>query len=65
MQTNVEVGDTSVITNVNRIEVELQRAIDIIKDKKIVTLGKENANGDVEPHVQIDGGEILYLTYYN
>jgi len=23
MQTNVEVGDTSVITNVNRIEVEL------------------------------------------
>ncbi len=27
--------------------------------------GQENANGDVDPHAQIDGGEILYLTYYN
>jgi len=65
MQTNVEVGETFVITNVSRIEVELQRAIDIIKDQKNVTLGKENANGDVEPHAQIDGGEILYLIIIN
>ncbi len=60
----VEVGETFAITNVNRIEVELQRTIDIIKDQTIVAPRKENANGDVERHAQIDGGEILYLTYY-
>ncbi len=32
MQANVEVGETSINVNVNRIEVELQRTIDMIKD---------------------------------
>jgi len=62
MQANVEVGETSITTNVRRIEHELQRTIDMIKDQKIVVLGQENANGDVDLHAQIDGGEILYLT---
>jgi hypothetical protein len=65
MQANVEVRETSITTYVCRIEHELQRTIDMIKDQKIVVLGQENANGDVDFHAQIDGGEILYLTYYN
>jgi hypothetical protein len=32
MQANVEVGETSTIAYVNRIEVELQRTIDMIED---------------------------------
>ncbi len=54
MQANVEIGETSTTantTNVSRIEVELQRTIDMIGDQEIVTLGQENANGDVEPRV--------------
>jgi hypothetical protein len=39
--------------------------IDMIEDQKIILLGQENANGNVDLHVQIDGIEILYLTYYN
>ncbi len=65
MPTNVEVGETFATANVNRIEIELQRIIDMIKDQKIVVLGQENANGDVKPCVEIDGGEIFYLIYYN
>ncbi len=37
----------------------------MIEDQEIVTHGQENANGDVDPHVQIDGDEILYFIYYN
>jgi hypothetical protein len=37
----------------------------MIEHQEIVVLGQENANGDVDPHVQIDEGEILYLPYYN
>jgi hypothetical protein len=38
----------------------------MIEEQEIVALGQENANGDVEPHAQIDGGgDILNLTYYN
>jgi hypothetical protein len=33
---NVEVGEIFSIVDVSRIEVELQRTIDIIKDQKIV-----------------------------
>jgi hypothetical protein len=54
MQANVEVGETSTTVNtanVSRIEVELQRTIDMIEDQEIVGLGQENANGDVEPCV--------------
>jgi hypothetical protein len=65
MQDNFEVGETFATTNVCRIEVQLQRTIDMIKDQEIVVHGQENANGNVDLHVQIDGVEILYLTYYN
>jgi hypothetical protein len=34
----------------------------MIEDQKIVVLGQEHANGNVDLHVQIDGGKILYLT---
>jgi hypothetical protein len=40
MQANVEVGETSTITNVCRIEIELQRIINMIKDQKKL-LGKK------------------------
>jgi uncharacterized protein YhfF len=65
MQANVGVGETSTTTDVNRIEVEFQKTINMIGEQEIVVLGQENANGDVEIHVQIDGGDILNLTYYN
>ncbi len=65
MQTNVGVGETSTTTDVNRIEVEFQKTINMIGEQEIVVLGQENANGDVEIHVQIDGGDILNFTYYN
>ncbi len=65
MQTNVEVGEIFTIINVSRIEVELQKTIDIIEDQEIVALGQENANGDVELRVQIDGGDIMYLIIIN
>ncbi len=58
-----EVGKTSVTLNVSRIEIELQRTIDIVEDQEIVALQQKNVN--VDPYVQIDGGEMLYLTYYN
>ncbi len=65
MQANVEVGKTSTTSDVSRIEIELQRTIDMIKDQEIVALEQENANANVDCQVQIDRGEILYLTYYN
>jgi hypothetical protein len=37
----------------------------MIEDQEIVIHGQENANVNVDPHVQIDGSEILYLIYYN
>jgi len=37
----------------------------MIEDQEIVALGQENANVDVDLHVQIDESEILYLTYYS
>jgi hypothetical protein len=36
MQANVEVGETSITSNVCRIKIELQRTIDMIEDQKIV-----------------------------
>ncbi len=60
MQANVEVGETYATTNVSRIEVELHRTIDMIKDQEIITHGQENANVDVDRHAQID--EMKYCT---
>ncbi len=65
MHANVKVGETYATTNVCKIEIHLHKTIDMIEHQEIVVLGQENANGDVEPHVQIDEGEILYLPYYN
>jgi hypothetical protein len=63
MQANVEVGETHIISNVCKIEVELQRIINMIQNQKIEVHGQENANGDVDPHAQIDRHGMLYLTY--
>ncbi len=65
VQANVKVGETFATAYVSRIEVELQRTIDLIEDQEIVAPRQENANDDVNPQAQINGGEILYLTYYN
>ncbi len=65
MQVNVEVGETSTTIDVCRIETKLQTIIDMIEDQEIVALGQENANRNVDLHVQIDGIEIVYLTYYS
>lgn len=65
MQANVEVGETSATTNVCRIEIDLQKTINMIENQEIILHGQENANGDVDFHAQIDEDEILYLTYYN
>jgi hypothetical protein len=65
MQANVEVGETFATLDVCTIEIDLQRTIDMIKDQEIVVPRQESANGNVDPHAQIDEGEILYLTYYN
>ncbi len=65
MQDTVEVEETSIILNVCEIEVELQRIINMIQNQKIEVHGQENANGDVDPHAQIDRGGMLYFTYYN
>jgi hypothetical protein len=55
-----------VATNVTRIEIKLQRTINMIEEQNIIAPKQENANGDVELHVQIDGGgNILNLIYYN
>ncbi len=65
MHANVKVGETYATANVCKIEIHLQKTINMIEHQEIVVLGQENANGDVDPHVQIDEGEILYLPYYN
>jgi hypothetical protein len=65
MQSNVEVGETYTTANVSRIEIEFQRTIDMIEDQEIVAPRQENANLNVDPQAQIDGGETFYLTYYN
>ncbi len=35
------------------------------KKQEVVIHGQENANGDLESHVESHGGDILNLTYYN
>ncbi|CAM6010865.1 unnamed protein product [Sphagnum balticum] len=60
VQANVEVGETYATVDVNRIEVELQRTIDMIEDQEIVVPGQEIANVDVDLHAQID--EVKYCT---
>jgi len=36
----------------------------MIEEQEIVVLKQENANGDAELHAQIEGDDILNLTYY-
>ncbi len=33
--------------------------------EQVIAPRQENANGDVEPHVESHGGDILNLSYYN
>jgi len=37
----------------------------MIEDQEIMVPGQKNANVDVDLRAQIDGGEMLYLIYYN
>ncbi len=68
MQASEDVGETSA-TNVDRIEVDLEKTILMIKEHENVVhalvLEQENANEDVELHAHIDGVDILNFTYYN
>jgi hypothetical protein len=56
-------------TNVDRIEMDFERIILMIKEQINVVLivvmpEQKNANEDVEPHTHIDGGDILNFMYY-
>jgi len=62
-------GDTgeTFVTNANRIEANLEKNILMIERQENVVpppvLEENNTNEDVEPHAQIDGGDILNLFY--
>lgn len=45
MQPNGEVGETFATTYVIKIEIELQKTINMIEEQKIKVLGQENGNG--------------------
>jgi hypothetical protein len=66
MQVGGEIGETFV-ANVNRIEVDSEKTILMIGRQEDVipppVLEEENTNEDIEPHAQIDGGDILNLFY--
>jgi len=48
------------------MEIKLQKTINMIEEQEIEVFGQENGNGDVQPHVKIDGGgDILNFPYYN
>jgi hypothetical protein len=62
VQVGGDVGE-AFVENANKIEAYLEKTI-LIKEKQenvVLTpmLEKENTNEDVEPHAQIDGGDIL------
>jgi hypothetical protein len=51
-------------------EVDLEKTISMIKEQEnvihvVLVLKQENANENVEPHAQIDGGDILHFLYCN
>jgi ribosomal protein L18E len=64
MQVSVDVGETST-TNVSKIEVELQKPIDMIEEQEIVVPNAMLEQNNVQPHVEIDGGDTLNFISYN
>ncbi len=66
MQASGDVGETFA-TNADKIEVDLEKTILMIEKQEnvvlILMLKEENTNEDVEPHAQIDGGDILNFLY--
>jgi CRISPR/Cas system-associated endoribonuclease Cas2 len=64
VQTSVDVGETST-TNVNKIEVELQKLIDMIEEQEIVVPNAMLEQNNVQPHVEIDRGDTLNFTSSN
>ncbi len=70
VQEQVQVGGDigeAFATDSDRIEVHLEKTILMIERQEnvvpILVLEEENTNEDVEPHVQIDGSDILNLFY--
>ncbi len=64
VQASVDVGETSTI-DVRKIEVELQKLIDMIKEWEIVVSNAMLEQNNVQPHVEIDGGDTLNFTSFN
>jgi hypothetical protein len=61
-----DIGETFVV-DADRIEADLEKYILLIERQKdvvpLLVLEEENTNEYVEPHAQIDGGDILNLFY--
>jgi hypothetical protein len=64
VQASVDVGETFTI-DVSKIEVELQKLIDMIEEQEIVVLDAMLEQNNVQPPVEIDGGDTLNLTSSN
>jgi len=68
VQVGEDIGETSA-TNVDRIKVDLEKTILMIKEQEnvvhVLVLEQENVNEDVELHAHIDGVKILNFIYYN
>ncbi len=66
MQASGDVRETSV-ANADKIEIDLEKIILMIERQENVVptlvLEEKNTNEDVEPHAQIDGGDILNFLY--
>jgi len=64
VQASVDVGETFT-TYVGKIEVELQKPIDMINGQEIMVLSAMLEQNDVQCHVEIDGGDTLHFTSSN
>jgi hypothetical protein len=64
VQAGANVGETSII-DVSKIEVELQKPIDMIKQQEIVAPSAMLEQNIIQPHAEIDGGDTLNFTSFN
>ncbi len=64
VQASVDVGETSTI-DVRKIEVGLQKLIDMIEEREIVVSNAMLEQNNVQPHVEIDGGDTLNFISFN
>ncbi len=66
MQVKGDIGE-AFVANADIIKIDLEKTILMIERQKdvvpLLILEEENTNEDVEPHVQIDGSDILNLFY--